>query len=214
MSKVAIIFIVIIMVAVGIMYSIEDSQKKILNQSNGIEVFFINKNDESNVNGAGGISEATETSEASDATDLSRGGGPSVDQKANVSTASALSVQKSPYKVIDLKIKDKIFKTDVSDTTELLRQGLSGRASIGENDAMLFVFDKSGFHSFWMKDMNFSIDIIWINEQKKIVHIEKEVSPESFPQSYQSNTPAKYVLEVKAGMAEKNNFQVGDNVNF
>lgn len=75
---------------------------------------------------------------------------------------------------------------------------------------MLFVFEEDGYHAFWMKDMKFSIDMIWLDESMAIVHIERNVSPSSYPNTYKSPEPARYVLEVQAGTADRLNLQAND----
>ena len=62
--------------------------------------------------------------------------------------------------------------------------------------------------------MFFPIDIIWINEEKKVVHMEKNVPPESFPKIFTPSEPAKYVLEVPAGFSDENGLMAGDEVLF
>ena len=79
---------------------------------------------------------------------------------------------------------------------------------------MLFVFDKPGQYPFWMKDMNFAIDIIWIGEDLRVVYIKKDARPELYPETYTPTENAKYVLEVPAGFSEKNNLKVGDSASF
>ena len=73
--------------------------------------------------------------------------------------------------------------------------GLSNRDSLPKDSGMLFLFDRPDIHLFWMKDMNFPIDIFWISEEGKIISIERQISPESFPATFTSSSPAKYVLE-------------------
>ncbi len=134
---------------------------------------------------------------------------------------------KSGYKIISLKIKSAKsaginnatssgveLKTEIADTQALKNLGLSGRNSIDEDRAMLFVFNDSGYYGFWMKDMKFAIDIIWIDENKKIVHIAPNVAPDTYPESFQSKGLAKYVLEVQAGLTKSKNIKVGDSVEF
>jgi len=65
-----------------------------------------------------------------------------------------------------------------------------------------------------MKDMQFAIDILWIDENKKIVDITHNAVPESYPSIFQPNSPTKYVLEVNAGWAERNKIAFGENVEF
>lgn len=93
-------------------------------------------------------------------------------------------------------------------------RGLSGREKLPENSGMLFVFDKPDYHSFWMKDMKFAIDIIWIDENKKIVDITYNTAPETYPATFRSNVPVQYVLEVNAGWAEQSAMNINDVISF
>ncbi len=118
----------------------------------------------------------------------------------------------------EIKVGDTAVKVEVVKTTEERSKGLSGRESIGENEGMLFVFDQaSSSPSFWMKDMEFAIDIIWINKDK-VVKIHKNVRPpeEGTTQDklliYRPDTPVEYVLEVKANFCDTNEVKVGTKV--
>lgn len=124
-----------------------------------------------------------------------------------------------------VKIAGQRIKVDLALTREAQEQGFSGRNELKENEGMLFVFDKPGKYSFWMKDMNFPIDIIWIGEDLKVVYIKKSALPELYPETYgPQNVPTqigiptpvgtKYVLEVVSGFSEKNNLKIGDSVEF
>lgn len=99
---------------------------------------------------------------------------------------------------------------DIADTEQSRIQGLSGRKSIPKNHAMLFVFDESAQHGIWMKDMNFALDIVWLNEYREVIHVERNVTPETFPKIFGPQKPSKYVLEFKAGFASKNGIKIGD----
>lgn len=101
-----------------------------------------------------------------------------------------------------------IIHAEVVDTPASRSQGLSGRTSLGEKEGMLFVFDTSGKYGFWMKDMLFPIDMVWINQEGYIVHVEHNVSPSTYavtnpPQVFMNEPDALYVLELSAGQAEK-----------
>ena len=102
----------------------------------------------------------------------------------------------------------------VVDTPESRRIGLGGKESLPENTAMLFVFDKPAQHEFWMKDMKFSIDIIWLDEKKKIVHIEQNLSPDTYPTTFIPPQKSLYALEVNAGFTQRNSLKVGEILNF
>ena len=103
---------------------------------------------------------------------------------------------------------------DIADTPEEHTQGLSGRDKMAENKGMLFVFPVSNTPGFWMKEMNFSLDFIWINEAGIIVDITKNISPETYPEIFRPSSPIKYVLEVNAGWADNHNIKIGDKVSF
>ena len=94
-------------------------------------------------------------------------------------------------------------RVDVADDNVERAQGLSGRLALAENEGMFFVFDTPGTYGFWMKEMLFAIDIVWINESKQIVGIEREVRPETFPTVFYPNEAVKYVLELPVGNSQK-----------
>src|SRR3989344_507351 len=77
-----------------------------------------------------------------------------------------------------------------------------------------FVFQNDGYHTFWMKDMLFSIDIIWLSHEGTVVDIAKDVSPDTFPMSFSPRAFARYVLELPARFVEEYTIQIGDEVRF
>ena len=113
-----------------------------------------------------------------------------------------------------VKIAGQTVKVELALTMQAQAQGLSGRKILEENEGMLFVFKNSGRYSFWMKDMNFPIDIIWLDETLHIVYIIKNAEPSSYPNTFTPNLEAKYVLEVPTGFSKKNNLKEGDDVYF
>lgn len=100
----------------------------------------------------------------------------------------------------------------VSDDNEERLLGLSGTKKLAPNEGMLFVFDLPGFHGIWMKDMNYSIDIVWLDVNKNVVHVEKNISPQSYPKVYAPNTLATYVVELTAGTSSSLNINKGDKL--
>lgn len=90
--------------------------------------------------------------------------------------------------------------------------GLSGREALGDREGLLFVFDAPGRHGIWMKDMLFPIDIIWLDANFQIVGLETNVSPDTFPTSFNPEGDAKYVLEVNAGLSESSGVVLGDEI--
>lgn len=115
-----------------------------------------------------------------------------------------------------VKIGSASINVEVADTEAKKQQGLSGRSSLGNGQGMLFVFGTSGKPAFWMKDMNFAIDIIWIREGK-IVGISRDARPEPGVNDqnlklYYAPSQVDYVLEVNAGVSDQSGFKVGDTV--
>jgi uncharacterized membrane protein (UPF0127 family) len=88
-------------------------------------------------------------------------------------------------------------------------QGLSGTPGLPEHMVKLFIFPEPGAHSIWMKDMNYPIDIAWVDSDLRIVHVEADVDPSTYPNSFSSPVPALYVIEANAGFFRKNNISVG-----
>lgn len=99
---------------------------------------------------------------------------------------------------------------DIADTPALRERGLSGRPELEEGTGMLFVFEKPAFYGFWMKDMQFPIDIIWINEEKKVIGVSEGLEPGSYPEIYYPREMILYALEVPAGFVSENNIKEGD----
>ena len=105
-------------------------------------------------------------------------------------------------------------RVEIRDNFEGRREGLMNRNNLEENEGMLFIFDKEDYHSFWMKNMSFPIDIIWMDESKKIVHIEKSVPPcfEEKCRIYNPEEKSKYVLEVVANFTQEKKLKIGDKL--
>lgn len=113
-----------------------------------------------------------------------------------------------------LKVGDRTFALEEATTPAQQRQGLSGRMAMGRDQGMLFVFNNEGRPCFWMKDMQFPLDIIWVNTKHKVVHIRKNVSPETYPEAFCPDKPAKYVIELNAGEATKAGIRQGQTLAF
>lgn len=96
---------------------------------------------------------------------------------------------------------------------EEMMLGLSGRENLPAGYGMLFVFNDIGSHGFWMKDMNFPIDIIFIDDNFLVTGIEKEIATNTYPEIFGEDFVSKYVLEVNAGFADANGIKIGDKVN-
>ena len=108
-----------------------------------------------------------------------------------------------------LKIGDKKIRVEVRDTEAERAQGLSGRESLGEDEGMLFVFEKPGIYGFWMKEMKFGLDFIWIRDNK-VMEVMENVGVERM--DIQPHEAVDQVLEVNSGFVAKHSIKVGDSV--
>ncbi|MCK5027087.1 MAG: DUF192 domain-containing protein [Candidatus Pacebacteria bacterium] len=113
-----------------------------------------------------------------------------------------------------VQIGESVFEVEIADIKDKRILGLSGRVFLLPTQGMLFIFEEPGIYTFWMKDMNFSIDILWIDEEKRIVHIIESLAPETFPEKYISKNDALYVLELSEGVVRDLGIKIGDEVVF
>ncbi len=108
-----------------------------------------------------------------------------------------------------ITINNQRFSVEIADSDQERETGLSFRDSLDPESGLLFIFENEDFHGIWMKDMNFSIDILWLDSDLEIIHIEENISPDTFPQTFVSPTKAKYVLEINAGEVKEFNLSLG-----
>lgn len=102
-----------------------------------------------------------------------------------------------------LNIADAELLVEIAETQQARAKGLSGRDDLEDGRGMLFVFDEPDLYSMHMQDMNFSIDIIWLDEDRRVVDIISDVNPDTYPQTFSPRSAANYVLEVPAGFSEE-----------
>lgn len=103
---------------------------------------------------------------------------------------------------------------EIAQNETAVQKGLSGRKYLNPDRGMLFIFAQPDFYRFWMPDMNFPIDIIWIHNER-VAAINENVSNKfnpARPVFYTPPLPVKYVLEVNANFAKNKNIRVGDRV--
>lgn len=120
---------------------------------------------------------------------------------------------KDGLKMTKVKIGLASFDVEVADTALLQTKGLSGRESLPKNYGMLFIFDDFAVRKFWMKDVQFSLDFVWIRDNK-VVGIVYGAEPEVGDNLtiYESPEPVDRVLEVNAGEISNYGIKVGDAV--
>jgi uncharacterized protein len=110
---------------------------------------------------------------------------------------------------IKLHIGDTEISVEIVDTEATRELGLSGRNRLDENSGMLFVFPEKAKYGFWMKDMKFSIDIVWI-DGNRVVGIEKSISPSTYPAAFYPPVPVQHVLELPSGFSDRAGLEVND----
>jgi hypothetical protein len=125
-------------------------------------------------------------------------------------------LKKSPVKYTNVKIGKTEIKAEIADTLITKTKGLMFRKSLPENEGMLFIFDEEAYHSFWMMNMSFPIDIIWINKEKKVIDITKDAQPCKIICStiYRPKEKAMYVLEVNANFTDEHGIKIGTSLEF
>lgn len=111
-----------------------------------------------------------------------------------------------------IELDGTVVQAEIADTHEERIQGLSGREELAENHGMLSVFEREGTWGIWMKDMHFAIDILWLDEQGRIVTILRSIVPETYPKVFYPLAPARYVLELPAGFADVHGIAEGMQV--
>ncbi len=111
-----------------------------------------------------------------------------------------------------IKIGATPLKVEVADNPREWQRGLSNRTEMVADRGMLFVFDKPDRYGFWMKEMNFPLDIAWIDRERKIIHILSNVATSSYPEIYYPEGEALFVLETNSGFFENNKIEVGQTL--
>lgn len=108
--------------------------------------------------------------------------------------------------------KDRCIAVEVATTPEERARGLMFRESLERGRGMLFIYDREGVYSFWMKNTLIPLDIVWINSSRDIVYINRDTQPcKTEPcASVNPGVNALYVLEVNGGVAEGLNLTLGE----
>lgn len=102
---------------------------------------------------------------------------------------------------------------EIADDEYSTQTGLMYRKSMKNSQGMLFIFPNSDYRSFYMKNTEIPLDIIYISEDRHIVNIQKNAKPFN-ETSLPSEAPAKYVLEVNGGLSDTWNLEKGDYIEF
>ncbi|MEK7125683.1 MAG: DUF192 domain-containing protein [Patescibacteria group bacterium] len=120
-----------------------------------------------------------------------------------------------PLAVKNIKIGNAGISVEIAESFRAQERGLSGRQSLGQS-GMLFVYKDKAIRYFWMPDMNFALDALWIANGTVVgwqENIPFKAADGSIPR-FQSNVPVDMVLEVNAGWIGKHGIKVGDRVEY
>jgi uncharacterized membrane protein (UPF0127 family) len=115
---------------------------------------------------------------------------------------------------VTLKTSSKVYHLDLATSIQAQEKGLSGRPSMPNDAGMLFVFSTVSIKCIWMKDMHFSLDIIWLGSDKRVQHIESHVLPSTYPYTYCPEYSTKYVIELNADQVDQSKITSGQTLNF
>ncbi|MBM3210375.1 DUF192 domain-containing protein [Candidatus Saccharibacteria bacterium] len=122
-------------------------------------------------------------------------------------------VQKSDMSTVVVRESGVRLPVRLAITEEEISTGLSETRALSRREGMLFVMPESRQWSFWMKDMTYAIDIVWIDASGGIIAIDESVLPDAPPHvQYQPPQPANYVLEVAAGVSREIGIKPGGSI--
>jgi uncharacterized membrane protein (UPF0127 family) len=133
------------------------------------------------------------------------------------SSSEATSPIANGYRQLNVSVNNQTLIADIAATNEQRTKGLAVKDSLAENQAMLFVFENEAEHTFWMKDMKFPIDIIWMDANKTVIHVEHNLQPCStmiLCTTYKASGNSLYVLETVSGFAQKHGITKGTHIDF
>jgi hypothetical protein len=113
-----------------------------------------------------------------------------------------------------LRTSNHSYQLIVAQTSATQEKGLGDRAKLPADEGMLFVFPDQAVQCFWMKNMQFSLDMIWLNSNKRVEYELSNVSPKSYPKTFCPAQPAQYVIELNAGQANSADIHLGQILSF
>jgi uncharacterized membrane protein (UPF0127 family) len=135
-------------------------------------------------------------------------------QKRQVETSSVDKNDLTKLETTTIYTSKGTVKAFVADTEQTREFGLSGQDRLPNGVGMLFVFDAPGKYGFWMKDMSFPLDLIWIDGNKRVAGVTKNVLPTSYPFVFMPPKDISYVVEMDAGSVAAFGLTTGTSISF
>ncbi len=129
----------------------------------------------------------------------------------NASRNITVSVDTSTIEII---APGGIIRAEVANTPSLKEQGLSGRVSMDADRGMLFVFAKPSIYGFWMKDMNYPLDMVWMDADHQVISVSNDVATSTYPNAIFPASKIQYVLELNAGTSQNFGIATGTVLRF
>jgi len=137
----------------------------------------------------------------------------------NMEASSSAVVNQPSYlteslAVTDIKAPKGVIHAMVASTSDQKELGLSNSPSLPADSGMIFPFQYPGDYGFWMPDMNYSLDMVWISSDKKVAGITYDVPADSYPEVFYPPLPISYVMELSVGEAERFGVATGTQLVF
>lgn len=115
---------------------------------------------------------------------------------------------------VQIEGKDVVFKLEKAEDQTEWATGLMNRSQMAPLRGMIFIFPDSEIRSFWMRNTYIPLDMIFVDQNKRVINIEKNAEPLNEGPRYTSSSPAKYVIELNAGITSEYDIVSGDQLVF
>lgn len=124
---------------------------------------------------------------------------------------SRQSAHDTTMPIVAATISDTTFRLHAPRTSEQNQTGLAAFRTLAADEGMVFRTLEPGLQRFWMKDMAYDIDILWVNKDNRIIHIVYSAARDSYPKTYSNppGTESTYVIELPAGTCDKHGIAPG-----
>lgn len=141
---------------------------------------------------------------------------PCIWENNDLPNKTKIETEKKKNDISGVCFSKKCFNVEIADTPEERARGLMSRESLNQDNGMLFIFEAEAEYCFWMKNTLISLDIIWLDENKKVVFIKHNAEPcQADPcETFGPGEKAKYVLEINSGLAKGLELEKGDYLEF
>ncbi|HXH27304.1 MAG TPA: DUF192 domain-containing protein [Candidatus Acidoferrum sp.] len=133
---------------------------------------------------------------------------------ACVLACAFLLLRPSAASTLPVTLGDATITVWLAKTPSEQAKGLGDTNQLADGRGMLFVMPGASRWGFWMKDMRYGLDIVWLNAGKQVIYIAASIAPSTYPKVFAPAMPASYVIELPAGYAQKHGIVPGTHANF